>query len=645
MLSNRQIQILKTLSDNTEYMTTKELAKKFQVSSRSIRNDLDMIQYFMKDQPIEMIRKPHYGIKLINNQNINIDRLMKDHSLKVYSKEERGTMIIVLLSVYGKITIEVAAEKLEVSKNTIVQDLKEVEKILQYYGVCLIRQAYYGLTLEGNEEVIRNAIFNIYIRMLKENEVDILGFVERNSMYDRNEIKQIINKVEQKMELKFADDSLRELEGMLMISLCRCAKGFHIQCGKEKNVLELNDYLCVKSVLEETTEVKVTEGDLYYFLILLKSTKIVSYDFQGKTKEDQRVKLVTKSLIKDFCNYLEIEIPSEDDLITQIILHLKVAVFRLQNHIKIENPFLKDIQYSHAFMYEITEKIIKKNEKMLGVEFPDEEIAYTTMYFEVLFQESLGRNLFPKAALVCNGGTATSVLLRQKINEAFPSMQIERIYRANDVIKGNLESQVDLVISTVPIEVEGCRVILVNPLLRASDIERMKKIISVSIYNKKNEYLAAQIQQPMITDMCRLLDEKFCQFNLEIENWEEAIAAAAKPLVEARFIKEEYVDDMIQTVYTMGNYMVFVPEIAFVHGKRELVRKDCISFLKLGNIIEFGSKSKVDVKIIIVLGNTAESENLVNLVRILTSGDNIEKMKNVNSYKDFMEITLNENRK
>ncbi len=158
---------------------------------------------------------------------------MKDHSLKVYSKEERGTMIIVLLSVYGKITIEVAAEKLEVSKNTIVQDLKEVEEILQYYGIRLIRQAYYGLTLEGNEEVIRNAIFNIYIRMLKESEVDILGFVEKNSIYHRNSIRKIINKVEQRMELKFADDSLHELEGMLMISLCRCAKGFHIQCGKD----------------------------------------------------------------------------------------------------------------------------------------------------------------------------------------------------------------------------------------------------------------------------------------------------------------------------------------------------------------------------------------------------------------------------
>ena len=49
---------------------------------------------------------------------------------------------------------------------------------------------------------------------------------------------------------------------------------------------------------------------------------------------------------------------------------------------------------------------------MLGVVFPDAEIAYTTMYFEVLFQENFSLNLSPEVVLVLVGGTATAVLFK-----------------------------------------------------------------------------------------------------------------------------------------------------------------------------------------------------------------------------------------
>lgn len=641
MLSNRQIQILKVLNESQDFITTVELAKKFQVSSRSIRNDLDTIQYFTKNQPIEILRKPRYGIKFINKENFQIEQLFCNNDMKLYSKKERAFIIIILLVIDGKITMDEAAQKLEVSKNTVVQDLKEAEFILNSYGIQLIRQAYYGLSLKGNEEVIRNAVFNIYIQMTKENELDILSIIRENSSILIEKVREIISKAEERMHLKFADESIHELEGMLMVSLCRCEKGFHVQFGENDHTIEKKDFQTIKNIFQEEISLEITEGDFYYFLILFKSTKIVSYHLNDDTIEDKRIRLITKSMFKEFCRYLNIELQFDDYLTKQIMLHLKVAVFRLKNNIKIENPFLKDIQYSHAFMYDITEKIIRGHEKMLGIHFPEEEIAYTTIYFEVLFQENLGRNLFPKAALICSGGTATSVLLKQKIKEIFPEIEIDKIYRVSDIDKELPGNRVDFVISTVPIQIKGCQVIQVSPMLNSADIERMKKTISISAYNKKNEYLVQRIHKTAIKDMSQLIHEEYCKFNMDIKDWEQAILIAAQPLVEAGFVKPEYIDDMIQTVYTMGNYMVFVPEIAFVHGKRELVQKDCISFLKLKRAIDFGSKQKVRVKIIIVLGNTAESESLVHLIRILTDGDNMEKIKRVNSYEELMEIKTN----
>lgn len=48
MLTTRQIELLKYLEKREEYTTTKELAEEFSISSRTIRNDLDAIEYSTK---------------------------------------------------------------------------------------------------------------------------------------------------------------------------------------------------------------------------------------------------------------------------------------------------------------------------------------------------------------------------------------------------------------------------------------------------------------------------------------------------------------------------------------------------------------------------------------------------------------------
>ena len=54
MLTTRQIELLKYLEKREEYTTTKELAEEFSISSRTIRNDLDAIEYSTKDLPIKI---------------------------------------------------------------------------------------------------------------------------------------------------------------------------------------------------------------------------------------------------------------------------------------------------------------------------------------------------------------------------------------------------------------------------------------------------------------------------------------------------------------------------------------------------------------------------------------------------------------
>ena len=64
MLSNRQISIIKYLTKKDDYVTIQQIAVEFDVSPRTIRNDLDDIQYYLSAEPIVLERKPRVGIRL-----------------------------------------------------------------------------------------------------------------------------------------------------------------------------------------------------------------------------------------------------------------------------------------------------------------------------------------------------------------------------------------------------------------------------------------------------------------------------------------------------------------------------------------------------------------------------------------------------
>lgn len=85
--------------------------------------------------------------------------------------------------------------------------------------------------------------------------------------------------------------------------------------------------------------------------------------------------------------------------------------------------------------------------------------------------------------------------------------------------------------------------------------------------------------------------------------------------------------------------MVFIPKVAFVHATPDNVLENSMALLTLKSEIQFGSKNKVPVKAMVVLANKTENMNLVNLLEIITKGDNIEKFKNAANYDEIKSIT------
>lgn len=638
MLTKRQRKIVLYLTKQEDFITIEQVAGEFDVSTRTVRNDLEGIGQFLMENGICMEKKPRLGIRLKAERGIDWELLFEAENSGMYDRQERIYLILVHLILRKKVTLDELEAVLNVSRNTIVSDVKAAEQILTLHGIELNKRSYIGMDISGDEELIRNFLFNIYVNMSGQLSIDpvkaILDLTGDNFKYS----EALIHYIEGHVGLQYADEALYELQAMLSASLCRAGMGKHPRQSQMLSQMKRDViYGKIQDFIAEKQNISLTEWDICYLTMILCSTKSLSEE-DSTIAAERWSDAVCREIIQKFLEELGIEETNGSLSEKQFYEHLRTAVFRLQNHIRIVNPLVQEIQYTSVFMYELAEKILRQYEKKLMIQFPEAEIAYVTVYLDAFFQNYLVNTRKIRVIVVCNGGIATSTLLKQRLSMYLPELPILGSYRAADIAARIEELSPDIVLTTVPLKLKGYCIVQVNPLLQQDDIRRIMEHLMKINYSHRNSHLIRKVAKYSGARIESYLYEEECQFQQKIEDWQEAIRKAAAPLVKKKKVEPEYVDDMIRVVQNMGNYMVFIPEIAFVHAHTEYVHETSIALLNLEKAIPFGTQGKDMVKTIVVIANKEENYILSNLINVLQKNDNIERFKQSKCYQDILEL-------
>ena len=119
--------------------------------------------------------------------------------------------------------------------------------------------------------------------------------------------------------------------------------------------------------------------------------------------------------------------------------------------------------------------------------------------------------------------------------------------------------------------------------------------------------------------------------NVNCSDWEEAIRAGGRLLIEKGYIKPIYVDEIINNFKKLGTYMVIKPGIVFAHSRPEDgVNETSLSLITVKKPIYFGDKLNDPVKLIITLA-TVDTNSHINMLEALT--------KLLRNYTKIYEIT------
>lgn len=634
-LNERQNSILKYLYNKKDYTTINEISKEFKVSVRTIRYDLDNIEYMLKDnEKISLVRTPRYGIKLEFKGKRDILTFSSIFDcVEINSPEDRVIFIAINLLI-GNSKVEELANMLSISKNTVISDLKKAKEILNNLRINVISKAYVGTCIEGDEEDVRYAFINLYYKISNADNYKLLKMIIDDFDSVKNDIEERIHKVENKLSLEYSDTSFKEL--IIIIMYC------FMRMGEYSNFNYSEEYIHEKEQEEEFEAIQYAFADktedkkeICYLMKWFKSAKVMSFINDKSDVKMDGNKYLAMRIIEDMEKYTGIDYSNDFDFVNSVVMHFSVAMYRMQNNFKIENPLKEDIKMRLGIIYQITEDVMKKYESEIGVEFPDDEVSYMAMHFGAAFERKTQEIFDTKALIVCNSGLATAGLLSARMEVMLPQIQVEGVCRLNNLEDELKNKDVDIIISTVPIRNTDIEYVEVNPMLNIDDVLKLKKLAFNNVYEKSSEYLVSKYKGDKVSSVAEIIKKSNAAFLYDADNWRDAIAEASKPLIKSGDIKEEYVDNMIKAIEDLGTYMVFIPEIAFVHASNKNVVNNAVSMLTLKNEIYFGDNSEVRIKSIVVLANKDENKNLIELINILTKNNNAEKFKNAEKYFDL----------
>ena len=579
MKNNKQNELLRILSEADKCIPGAILAGMLGTSERTVRNYIKVLN-------------ESGGVSIVSSrEGYRLEEGAAAQDSSPSENEARSWQVLSdLLTSKEGINAFDEAERLFVSASTVVNVIiPQIKTMVREYGLR-VESSNYQFYLRGSERNKRRLIGYIATS-------DSYGFWKTDEsllqLFPRQDIDGIMQElypVFEKAQIYLNDYSLNNLMVHILVILIRLQSGDGLEEQESPvstdGLLEsLYDREEIKALADmisanfmENHGMQIPERDYQQILILIAlSAEHETVDIRSVISHEfiSNVTSVLSLVSERYC------IPEFDnDFIMQFVLHVYYAYQRCAYQMGIPNPVGPQLKKDYAPVYDMAVFFAHNFAHIYQISFNEDEIAFIAFHFGAYLENSRQHKEFVTCTIVVESYHAYSKKLVSHISETFKDrLLIRNVLSISCFLQHATVS--DLVITTLPVDSEGRRIVQVSPILTKKNMDDIREKLDHIEEEKRLEHTRT---------FFRSLFHKELYFrNLALEDEEAYIRFMGQRCLEQGYVKEAFIQDVVLRESVSST--AFTDVLAMPHAISQNPERSFICVVHNNMPIQWGRKT------------------------------------------------------
>ena len=623
-VDNRTSQILQCFH-KTPVITVSTLAARFQVSERTIRNDIKQLNQELGGIASIEGKKGQYGLHIFSSEAFS-EFFAKLSETDAFLNSPRNRMDYAfgrLLRSEEPILTDELAYEMNVGRSTLNGDLKKLRDEVSEYSLAIIGKTSKGMILQGDELNIRKYILEKnYQQIYKDYPLDA-------------EILEVITttfrkySIERSVQQRFEEFITLMLDRFLTGHYIGKLKPEYYRLGARDEFEIVNNLAnCIENLL--AIEIPLEEK-IFIFLPILGMRTPADITKLGPIKLDDNIPVLMRNILSSIHQEMNISLVS-NEFTQEFLYHLMFMCNRSKYGIKLSNPLLDDLKQKYPLAFKMAGIAARIVQRDYGLQISEAEKGYLAAYFGVFLTESSISNKQFRVALLCGTSRVTARLVAMQLKKILDSSTVLDLF-TDEAVTPDILQKYDVVITTVPLSINCNR-----PVIRIDEVfdeqEIRHKIEKAKYWDK--------IDLPVLDNnwfvMAGFLDKnRFFLLNSQ-QTYHQAVDYMTDRLTAGGYLDEGF-KDRIHIREEKGT-MIFGHSIAIPHS---------VQFVSDKLVLAVGiSKQPIccndhRVQVIFLLGipqNLEADDNILIRVydEIISLARNEEMLQKIASANSFQEL-------
>lgn len=577
-------QILELLLNNStnRYVSTSFLAQKFNVSTRTIRSDIQALNKELTAFKAKIKNKRGAGFYLTNvdaETKVKLLQVAKS-DLPATRSEERIAAVEQYLLLNDRVKLSDLVENFFISDNTFFSYLVTIKKEFNEFNLKVNKAKDY-YKVKGSETDKRNFIISKLINKKSDNYIVDFTEKERSILANVNldKLKKQIHAFLRHYNYHISDINTKNIILHFALTISRIKLNFHLETSTHANIKKsvLNNLIELFAKIEREYEIELNQQEkddlVYHFALNFPECVIDTNKTNSKESIAKAVTFFLQNIKREFA----INLLNDQELRVNLTQHLTNLVKIKKVNGKRKNPLLNVILSTFPYAYEITAYSAPILEHMLNLKLDDDELSFITLHIGASIERQGSRSSKKNAALICGSGVSTAALVRAKLETQFASfLNITGTYTYDEYLEGKANNN-NFLISMVPIN------------------NAKVPVIQIDLANFHNDILQLSEYLRSLNNPYRAIDKLFDEENIyllkEKMSKNELLDMLIKKLEQKKIVNKDFKEKVYEREKMYSTAVG--GKIAIPHSLGYATNKSKVCFARLAQPIMWDEKNEV----------------------------------------------------